>query len=227
MSYTQVTLATLRSRLQTKWEDVPFWVDAEANLAINEALQWYGLYTGVWRQRVVIPTVADQVLYTLPVSLIGTVRVDFNGKSIAMASLNDLDNGRPTWQSETTATSGAPSTPTYWAPVGMLQLALWPADAVGQNSLTIDGMRATPILTDDNAKVDLDASEVDPLLGEALHIAAFKDPALTPRTAGWHQEFLRTVLAHNSRLNASDAFRQAAGVDTFRQQTPPTTPVSR
>jgi hypothetical protein len=69
--------------------------------------------------------------------------------------------------------------------------------------------------------VDLDDSELDPLLGEALHIATFKDPARWPRTAGWHQEFLRTLMAHNGRLNASDLFRQAVK-DMQRVVAPPT-----
>ena len=221
MPYTRVTRSDLRQRLQRKWEEVPFWTPVEANSAINEALQWYNLYTGVWRERAVLPTVADQVLYTVSAPLMGAVRMEFNGRSLAMTSLADLDNGRPDWQSETTADTGVPTQPTLWAPVGFTQFALWPADAVGQNSLQIDGLLVTPTLTEDWQFVDLDDSELDPLVGEALHIAAFKDPGRSPRTAGWHQQFLQTVLRHNARLNSSDLFRQAAGTDQQRVAVPP------
>lgn len=224
MPYIQTTLLDLRTRLRAKWDHTPFWTATEANLAINETLQWYNLYTGVWRRRVVLPTIADQVVYATPAAFLAPVRMEFNGKPIAMSSLNDLDNGRPEWQSETTADAQNPDEPQLWAPIGMTTFAIWPADATGANSLTLDGVLATPVLTEDASTLDLDASEVDAVLGEALHIATFKDPARWPRTLGWHQEFLRTAMAHNSRLNASDVFRQAAGVDQARAAVPPAIP---
>lgn len=221
MPYTQVTRAQLRARLQAKWDQVPFWTVPEANIALNEALQWYGLYTGVWQQTVVVTTVAGQAIYDAPTPLLAPTRMTFNGISMALTSVADLDNGRPNWQSETTADVGVPSQPKLWAPVGLTTFAVWPADAAGNNSFAIDGVRVCPTLTTDASYVDLDESEVDPLVGEALHIAAFKDPARLARTQGWHQEFLRTVMAHNSRLNASDLFRQAQGTDVYRQTNGP------
>jgi hypothetical protein len=222
VAYTQVTLATLQTALEAKWESSPFWVTAEATLAINEALQWYNLYTGLWRQRVQMPTVAGQVIYSLTSGiLLSPARVQFNSRPLAMASLDDLDDGRPEWQSETTDDADTPSTVQLWAPVGLTQLAIWPADADGANSLIIDGVRETPTLAAPGDFIDIDDSEINAILGEALHIATFKDPGRFPRTQGWHQEFLRTVMAHNARLNASDHFRQAAGVDQKRITTPP------
>lgn len=220
MPYAQVSLAVLRQQLRAKWDDVPFWTDTEANAAINEALHWYNIGTGVWRRRVALTTVADQVLYNVPAPLWTPCRVDFNSHPMQLSSIHDLDNGRPDWQSETTATTGAPTRPVFWAPVGMTQFAIWPADAVGNNGLILDGVLNTPVLTTDGAMLDLDDSEIDPILGEALHIATFKDPARWPRTQGWHQEFLRTLMAHNGRLNASDLFRQAT-VDQQRSTSPP------
>lgn len=221
MPYTRVTLATLKTALQAKWDNVPFWTAAEATWAINEALQWYNVATGVWRERAVQPTVQDQVLYSVASALWTPCRMEFNGKSISMSSLDDLDNGRPDWQSEVTGDSGVPSEPQLWAPVGMTQFVIWPADGTGQNSLQTDGVLQTPTLAADTDTIDLDDSELDALLGEALHIAAFKDPARFPRTQGWHQVFLATLVAHNKRLNASDLFRQAAGTDAKRQSSPP------
>lgn len=223
MAYTQVTLSELRTQLRNKWDNSPFWTTDEADYAINEALHTYNLYTGVWRQRVNVTTVAGQVLYTVPAQTWAIVRVEYNGKSIAMTNVADLDNGRPTWQSETTGDAGVPTTVQLWAPVGVQRFVIWPADATGNNSLLCDCLRDTPTLRNDFQTVDLDDSELDALLGEALYIASFKDPSSAPRTQGWHQEFLRTVMAHNGRLNASDLFRQAAGLDVARQLTPPST----
>lgn len=223
MPYSRVTLATLRTTLQAKWDDVPFWTPVEATLAINETLQWYNLGTGVWRQRVNLTTVADQVVYSTPAPLWMPVRMEFNGQPIAMSSLTDLDNGRPEWQSETTADAGVPSAPQFWAPIGLTQFAIWPADALGNNSLLMDGVLNTPVLTNDGDYIDLDDSELDPVLGEALHIAAFKDPSRWPRTQAWHVNFLTTLRSHNQRLDASNLFRQAQGTDNSRFTTPPTT----
>lgn len=223
MAYASFSLAQLRSLLQDKWDRTPFWTVPEANIAINEALQWYGLYTGVWQQTVNLTTVADQVMYAAPTPLLAPVRVTFNGRSIALTSVADLDNGRPSWQTEATGDVGVPTTVQFWAPVGLTHFAIWPADGTGQNSLTFDGVRVCPTLDSDGALVNLDDSELDALLGEALHIASFKDPARLAQTKGWHQEFITTVMAHNGRLNASDLFRQAQGTDMYRQTNGPTT----
>lgn len=221
MAYTQLTLGTLRSRLQAKYEDVPFWTDTEANFTINEVLQWYNLYTGVWRKRVSLTTVADQVYYTVPSTLIYNTRMEFNGRSTVISSFDDLDNGRPGWESETTTDGGAvPTLVQVWLPLGMNQFAIWPADGAGNNNLMIDGVRATPVLTNDSDFIDLDETEIDAVLGEALFLLAFKDSGRFSRVQGWHQEFLKTVASHNARLNASDQFRAAMGADVNRTTRP-------
>lgn len=221
MAYVNVTLADLRTRLKQKWDNtmalpILFWTDGEATLAINEALQWYNLYTGVWRRRVTLPTVADQVYYALPSTMVYNVRMEYNGLTLPMSALSDLDNGQPGWEGQSTADTGLPSRVMVWAPVGMNQFVIWPADAVGQNSLTVDGVHTTPVLVTESDKIDIDDSEIDAILGEALFIATFKDTSKLAQAQGWHREFLTTVMAHNDRLAASDAFRAYAGTDLNR-----------
>lgn len=220
MPFTALTRSQLRARLQEKWEDVPFWSDTEANDVLNEALYWLNLYTGVWKRRVVQTTVADRVYYTLDSTLIYNARVEFNGVSLAQSSFRDLDDGRPGWEAETTDTAGAPDTPQLWLPVGMTTFAIWPADHDGQNSLLIDGVHATPVMDADDDTVDLDEASMEALIGEALFLASFKDPGRLVKTQPWHSAFLALCLSTNRRLNASDAFRQAAGLDTDREATP-------
>lgn len=223
MPYTTVTRADLRARLQEKWESVPFWTDTEANFLINEALQWYNLYTGVWKVRQPFTTVANQVYYTTSSTVVYNARVEFNGKTLAKSFLHDIDNGRPTWESETTADGvDVPTEPQVWIPIGLTQIAIWPADATGSNGLLIDGVHVTPTLASDGATLDMEDSEIDAILGFALHLACFKDPGRAPRTIGWHDEFMRTVLSHNGRLNASDQFRFVAGLDGNRTAHPMT-----
>lgn len=216
MPYQQTTLLQLRNQLKAKFESVPFFTDEECNLAINEALQWYNLYTGVWRQRVVLTTVARQVYYSVPSALLYNTRMEFNSMPMALTSLSDMDNGRPGWEAETTNDVDVPTIATRFIPVGINLFAIWPSDYVGQNSLTIDGVAQTPVLVNDADFVDLDDSELNDLLGEALYLLCFKDPGRLPRAKQWHKEFIDNIMQHNARLNASDAFRHATGVDQDR-----------
>ena len=221
MPYTQTTLASLRTQLQAKFESVPFFTVVEQDAAINEALQWYNLYTGVWKLRVVATTAANQVYYPLTGTLIYNARVEFNGKSLNQSSLTDMDNGRPGWEAETTATGGTvPTQPFCWVPVGLTLLALWPADAAGNNGLLIDGVHATPVLVSATDTLDLDAADIDDIVGEALFILCFKDPGRFPKVIQWHAEFLKTVLLRNARLRNSNAFRHTQGTDLARQTHP-------
>lgn len=221
MPYQQITLDTLRTRLQAKFESVPFFTVTEQDAAINEALQWYNLYTGVWRLRVEMTTVADQVYYAIPGSLVSSARVEYNGYPLTISSLSDMDNGRPGWEADTTADGGLVPTETQvWLPVGMNYIALWPADATGDNGLVIDGVHATPTLVFSTDTVDLDDTELDALLGEALYLLCFKDPGRAPRAAQWHQNFIQNVLAHSARLKASNMFLQPEGLDMNRSTVP-------
>lgn len=221
MAYTQIPLSTLRLRLQAKFESVPFFTIVEQDVAINEALQWYNLYTGLWKRRVSATTSANLVYYSTPSTLVYNSRMEFNGKLLNQSSLTDMDNGRAGWEGETTADGGdVPSSPQTWIPVGLLMFALWPADAAGNNGLLIDGVHTTPTLTLPTDTIDIDDSEIDAILGEALYILCFKDPARAPKVGGWHDEFLRTILAQNGRLRAANAFRAAQGSDLARQQRP-------
>lgn len=220
MPFSAYTRTQLRDRLKAKYESVPFWVDAECNAALNEALQWYNLYTGVWKTRLTMNTVADQVYYTVPSTMLFVTRAEFNGKLLNQTSIDDLDNGHPGWEGQTTADTDAPSRPLAWAPNGLTEFVLWPADAVGANSLLLDGVIPTPVLTSDVSTVDLDDSELDAVIGEALFILCAKDPGRLARALQWHQEFLTTVMAVNARLNAANGFRAIQGEDLTRQTRP-------
>ena len=221
MAYSVITLATLRTRLQAKFENVPLFTVTEQDAAINEALQWYNLYTGVWRQRVEDTTVAGQVYYTLPGNLVWNARIEFNSYPLTISSLYDMDNGRPGWEAETTASGGTvPTAPQTWVPIGMNTIALWPADAAGQNGLIYDGVFTTPTLTLPTDYVDLDDTELDAVLGEALFFLCFKDPGRAQRVRGWHENFIENVLDHSRRLKAANPFLRAEGTDMNRGAMP-------
>ena len=220
MAHQQVTLATFRTSLKSTWESVPFWSDAEADRAINEALRWWNLFTGYWRKVEVILTTVNTVFYSLSSTIILPARVNFSTFPMDVGSVFDLNQGRPNWRGETTTTGApVPTRPAVWVPIGMKRIAIWPADAVGATTLVVDSVRTTPTLSADGDFIDIGREELSILAGEALHIAAFKEGGNRwLATQRFHGEFLRGALARNSMLYASDVFRKAAGIETHRSQ---------
>ena len=166
-----------------------------------------------------LPTVANQVWYALPSTLVFDLRATCNLRPLDPVSLFALDRFRSTWETETTASGGAvPSRPTRWLPVGLTLFAIWPADATGGNSLAIDGVRATPSLSALTDYVDLGAEEESALLGYALHVLTFKlGGARFQATFSLRQAFLQAALDQNDRLRASTYFRAALGGDKDQQ----------
>lgn len=222
MPYQTVTLAQLRQQLQERWEATPFWTDTEALHALNEAMRVWNMFTGMWKKTQTTPTVANQVWYTFSSSFVYNMKVNFNSFNMDLGSLSSMDNGRSTWEGETTTSGGAvPTRPTVWIPAGLRTLAIWPADAAGSNMLVLDGVTNTPVLVNDTDYIDLAQSEHDALLGEALCIAAFKEGGQRFEAAKkFHKEFLAAALAQNSRLSASAYFRKALGLDVNRGERP-------
>lgn len=220
MAHQTVTLAAFRSSLQDMYESTPFWSSTEATRAINESLRWWNLFTGYWRKQEVIVTVAGTVVYSLSSTLILPARVSFSSYPMDIGTVFDLDQGRPNWTSETTASgSPVPTRPAIWCPIGMKAVAIWPADAVGATTLVVDAVRSTPVLVNDTDFIDIGREEFSNLGGEALHLLTFKEGGTRwESTLHWHQDFLKAAMERNSMLYASDFYRRAAGLDFHRSQ---------
>jgi hypothetical protein len=217
--YTTVTLADLKVGMAQQWDDSVFWTEEEARLAINEALRDWNLLVGRWHRRLTMSTGAGTVEYALASTLIYGTRVKIGTTPLIPASLLELDLARPTWRSETTASGGdVPTTPIHWAPVSLQRIAIWPATAgAGVNDLLVDGVSATPVLVEDADTVDLGEELHDPLLGYALHVAAFKEGGVRwQATLPYFTDFLKLAAQENSLLKASKAYRRFAGLDRRR-----------
>jgi hypothetical protein len=211
MAFTTTTLAQLEARLADRYESVIFWTAEEARLAINEALRVWNLLIGYWKARVLIPTIAGQTWYPTPPRLLYPVRMDFGNAPLVLTSLFDLDMGHPSWEGETTATSGNPASPMVWVPLGFTQFAIWPADALGQNSLVIDGVTLAPQLVLLTDYLDLGEEEIGVLLGYALHVLTWKvGGERFAATLPFYQAFLKDAMARNDRLASFKAFENLA-----------------
>ena len=230
MAYQQFTLANLRTFVTSRLQNPLFWSDLEVQVAINDSIRSWQLATAYWQGRFQVTTIAGQVLYnigSLPQLQVGGVtqllmplRMTFNGLPIDPVTTDDLDNGytqAPGWQITTTATSGAPSTPSLWVPIGISYFAIYPADAAGNNQLTIDGVLRAPTLVNEGDYINIDSSQVAAIVGEAISTLSFKRGGVAFQKAlAGHAEFMRACLAMNSHLYAASPFRGYWGLDKSR-----------
>ena len=206
-SRTQYTLAQIQSMVFDRFERSPFWTPAEITGYINEALRLWSCLTGYWKQRVVMQTLPTLPYYNLAGFLTSGMRVEFNSTPLAQGSITNWDKGYPSWE-------GRPSIPVEWAPVGISLIALRPADAVGYNSLIIDGLASAPILVNTDDTIDIGAEELQTLTSYCQYLGAFKEGGAEFDAAiPLYQSFLKAAAVKNEKLLASSLFRKAMGMD--------------
>lgn len=93
------------------------------------------------------------------------IRVTMQGCRFAPVKFNDLDSRRPGWQN-------TPAQPDVAAcEGGLLAFANTPD---GVYSIETDQLDTTPVLTNDNAAIQIDQSNYDAIIGYAVHVAMFK-----------------------------------------------------
>jgi len=219
VTYTALTRATLRARLQDRYTGDPFWSDTEANDALNEALRYFNLFTGYWRGTATALTIAGSPFVAVPGSLTYRTRVTRTGQALSRKSIVELYRTKRNWRTQTTASgSPIPTTIREWAPVGLGQIAIWPTDTAGGTTLTFEAIKITPILTADGDFLDVGNEELTLVLSEALYILSFKRPSLLAQMAEKHQTFLQGCLERNDQLRASSYFRRQLGLDQQQRE---------
>lgn len=222
MAFQSYTLADIRGFLQERIDSVPFWVDAEANNAINEALLMWNSLTGFWKGTQTITTTPNTWDYQLDASIVFGMRVEFDHRTLAPSSFTEMDAGKPGWQSQTTTDGGKiPTTPQIWLPMSIDLIAIWPADSDGGHSLVINGISQTPELVDDSDFIDIGAEAFNALLNYALHALALKEGGERfAATLPLFKDFLKEAAEENDQLMTSSLFRQVIGIDMNRQEHP-------
>lgn len=224
MAIQRVTLAQFSDDLRERWESVPFWTAEEARLSINEALRWWNIFTGTWKVTVVMGILAFEHMIQVPAAtlapLLYTRRVSYLERPLAYSSLFDLDHGRPGWESEHTGMGGdVPRSIRKWAPAGFDRIMIWPAPHYHCTTLTLEGVSYAPQLLVSTDFVDIEEAEFQAILGESLHLAAFKEGgARWESTFRYHREFLAAAADRNARLRSSEYFRRYLGADFGREQ---------
>lgn len=231
MSFQNITLANLQALVAARLQNPLFFSQAEVNYALNQAIRDFQLGTAFWVGRFVMPTLAAKPIYNIGTTpafqvngvtqLLMPLRMSFNGLPIDPCSLDDLDNGYPGlpgWQLTTTATPGAPTQPILWSPVGISYFAIYPADAAGNNSLQVDGVLRAPVLVNQGDFINIDSSNVPPLVSEAICTLSTKRGGVAFQKAqAGHAEFMRMCAAMNSHIKAVAQFREYMAIDRARQ----------
>ncbi len=152
-----------------------FWIDAEKQDALNEAISVWQLATGQWVAQE--PITADSGYVRLPSTLISVQRVRLmtapggtsrtGGLTLSMISIPELDYGFPGWDSTT-------GTPTMWAPVGLNEIALYPPPSAPV-LIAVEGLTDSPRLMSGGDIIDIGTEELTPLLGYTQHVLSFKE----------------------------------------------------
>jgi hypothetical protein len=209
--------------LTAAWDSSPFWTQAEAIGYLNHALRWWNLLTGYWKRTVLIDLAAPaNPFVALPGSLVFGMEITWGatGKPLFPTALWDLDQGKPRWEEQTIADGApVPSSVKLWAPVGLKEIAIWPAAASGQ--LIVNGVAATPILSALGDYVDLGDLETINIVHFALHIGTFKRGlASYQSTMPFFQHFLDAARKQNTRLTYSALYRKTLGLDLQKSLDP-------
>jgi hypothetical protein len=209
--------------LQDRYENVPFWTAEEARLALNEALRVWNSKTGYWRTRnTTMITLQNDPWHPLRGSLTYRTRIEIGGVALKVTSIASMDNFRPQWEGDTTASGGVvPTSVKFWMPAGLQLVALWPADATGNTPMTVDGVVITPVLVNAGDFVDIGEEELNQLLGYALHVLTFKiGGTIFKATAPLYDSFMAACAERNAIIRAQNRWRAAEGLDVGRSQLP-------
>lgn len=227
MPYTRITLAELLQQAADRFEEVPFYDDADLNRAINESLRLWNAITGYWRARIIATSAPSDPLLPIPGTLVQRTQLTYQGRTFGPpVSLAELSYLQPNWWKERTDSGGSvPTRPTLWAPIGLSLVAIWPAPAGGNGNFDVDGIRQTPVLTADGDFVDIGDEEISILLGYAIHAASIKaGPVFVERTAKYRLQFLAAAALRNARMKSQQWYRKYQRESWQRAMRPQATP---
>ena len=234
MPYTNISFANLKTLLRARLQNSLFYTDIEIAEFLNECFSLLQIGSLYWKSRFQAQSVAGLVFYDLS-SLAGTLddngnpqilmplRVAFNQSPLDFCAISDLDNGGiSNWQTQTTATAGAPDVPQLWGTVGLNFLYLWPSDAVGGNDIQLDcAVRAPHFATDgsdDALKVNIESGMIPAMLDYCQHIAQIKRGAgQIAATMPKLKSFFRLIAQTNSMFAASSIFKESYALQTERK----------
>lgn len=216
--YQNLTLSDLESQLAERYNHRPFWTEPAARRAINESLRIYNVLTGRWHLRTPVLTSPADPYVALQGSTVKPLRVLNGTTPLAQTSEVALDHRFPNWE-------GVAGTPTYWAPITLTTIAIYPVPA-SQMTLTIDVYAPAPIFpAGSTIALNLGSEELSTLLGYAFHVLSqSQGEAALKATLPQYQAMLQAGALVNTHLAASSFYRKVMGLDRSRYLAPAARP---
>jgi hypothetical protein len=221
-NYTRYTLGDLIDQLTERLgENSTFWVHDEKRDSLNEALNVWQLMVGEFTFGITLG-VTGGTFYSVPAQIGAIQRVLFNGSSLTLSSVNELDLGNPGWQ-------GVEDDPEFYVLMGVNLFALSPQPSSG--TISIEGISETPTLTNDGDYVMLGDEVRNRILDYAEHYCSFKEGVgeFDSQMTGFGL-FIDAAGKRNSVLLATALYRQWMGRNREEQGRPsevPSPPVAR
>lgn len=177
MAYARTTLTTLRARLLERvGGHQKFWVQAELDYALNEALAAWNLLTGdLIDSENKTGVSAGTENFTLDADAILPFRITAKDGTIILAptTLQDLDQGEYGWRDD------ANGTPAFWAVSGGDLVWIWPqpdATAVsGTNDFSIGFYDGGQQLVNAGDYIQVGDEDLNAILNYAQAYLAFKE----------------------------------------------------
>lgn len=171
----QFTLADLESQVYDQLDNnTDFYVQAEVDRAINEAVRTLNLFTGFLQTTSTITggTQAGRVFYDTPGNILFPIGVRFNTRPLKKSSLRSIGSMHRNWMTHTTVNFGPVAD---WIPVGTRKFALHPSDSVGSVTLQVIGVQEPTALASATDTVSVPDEHVDTLVNLASHILQLKE----------------------------------------------------
>ena len=170
-----VTLATLQQQVYDRLDNnQSFYPPTQVTQALNQILKRLNILTGFIQATVAIPgfSQAGAYLYATPAGIIVPLRIEFESSILQKASLSGIARKYRDWTNDTTASLGPVA---RWAPIGISQFVIHPADATGGRFMQVTGIAPVPMLVNSGNIVKIPDEFVSILIEYAVQRVVIKD----------------------------------------------------
>ena len=141
-----VTLTRLTSLILDRLEtNTALYTNAQIAAVVNESFRIINGFCGINQATVTVPggTIANQLIYNVPTSLLFPITVWVDGIQLRKDSLVRLSRDHQFWATDTTLKCG----PIHrWAMIGVKTFVLHPIDSIGGRLLEMTGVIEPPTL---------------------------------------------------------------------------------
>jgi hypothetical protein len=209
MPYASITRSTIRTRVSERLV-TSFWVTAELNAYINEALRVWNVLTGYNRNIHSSGSLtADQVFYTttdLGSTALCILRIEGpSNTTLDNITLKQLDLMVPTWYSTAAGTSA------YWAHIGLNNVILYPKSS-GSFSFNAYALDLMIVPAADGDYIQVGDEDITAIIDYIIFIARLKEGGKEfQESTKLLQNFLRAAAKYNAKLLQTSIYRRIMG----------------